>query len=133
MTETTSDTLEALADGLFAAPISRDRAIAALRDAFELGQLAATPTTPPPTPARTALGLPTDPEKRAGLMVQTVHLITADKVAEHGAETVIMAWIQQTLRQIAANGGNPAIDATVSVTGMDDGAITITGEGRLIA
>lgn len=79
---------------------------------------------------RTALGQPVDAATRQGMIAQAVHTIAPEKVAEHG-EDVLLAWIRQSLRELAATGADPLRDASVMIVGMDDGTVVVTAEARV--
>lgn len=129
-TDNPTEVLDALAARLadmLAPTVTLEQVAAVLRDAYDLGAMS---TEAPHPPAPSTLVTDTVPPGD-GLAVQTAHVITPDKIAEHGAETIIMAWVLQSLRTIAANGGDPTKDATISIDGMPDGSIVITGEGKV--
>ena len=65
-----------------------------------------------------------------GMIVRAIHTVKADQLAEHG-EVAVMAWIRQSLRELAALGANPMVDATVQLVGMDDGTLVVTAEGLI--
>lgn len=132
MTEETP-ILKALADELvqtifeLGAKEATAAALSALRDAYELGAM----SKPEPTPApRTAFGQPANPDQQAGFVARAVHTIPAEKIAEHG-EDALLAFMRQTMRELAQTGADPFRDMTIQVVGMPDGASIVAGEGRV--
>ncbi len=132
---TKTETLAALVDGYMNTPATdeneaRTQLLAALNDAYDLGAMSVPqPPASTATPAEklTAFGQALDRSKREGFVLNVVHTIEPDKVAEHG-EDVLLAWIRQTLRELAANGADPLKDATVQIVGLPDGTVVVTGE-----
>jgi len=131
MTDTLTETLEALTTGVCDAimppPGSRGTIFAALRDAYDLGAMSQTGPEPAPE-TRDAFGQLTDPEKREGLMVQVVHTIEPEQIAKHGYELSVMAWVQQTFRELHAGGATQ--DMTIAIVPVGD-TLVVTGEGPL--
>lgn len=134
---TKTESLAALADSVIAVDKpgaldwARGTIYAALNDAYELGAMSVPePPASTATPAEqlTAFGQALDQTKRAGFVAQVVHTIDPEKIAEHG-EDVLLAWIRQTLRELAQGGADPMKDATVQIVGMEDGTVVVTGEG----
>jgi hypothetical protein len=85
------------------------------------------PTDPKPSAREVAAAAKTG---GVGMIVQAVHTIRADQLDEHG-EDAILAWIKQALRELAAGGANPYLDATVQLVGMNDGTLVVTAEGLI--
>lgn len=148
MTDTTADALADIARPLLPAiaEASDGRAalaviVSALRDAFELGQLAVIaanaphPTTPTADEPRNAFGQVVGAEG-PGFLVEVRKVITAEQIAKRAAEGVaaehvVLAWILQSMREIASNGGNPLRDASVRLTGKPNGDVLLEAEGRV--
>jgi hypothetical protein len=86
----------------------------------------------PPVAAapRTAIGQPADETTRQGMIARAVHTIPPEKIAEHG-ETVLLAWIQQSIRELAQAGADPFRDVSLMIVGMQDGTVVVTGEARV--
>lgn len=87
----------------------------------------------PPVAAapRTAIGQPADATTRQGMIARAVHPINADTIAEHGVEVSIMAYLQQSIRELAQLGADPAKDSSFMVVGMEDGTVIVTAEARV--
>lgn len=133
---TENNTLDALADHAHQQTIGSSTAdgLAAIRravqDAYDLGTSASEqPAAPRLTLAeeRTAFGQAANPAKREGFVLNAVNTIKPEQITEHG-EDALLAWIRQTLRELAANGADPMKDATIQIVGMDDGTVVVTGE-----
>lgn len=128
-----TDIADRLCADLKITTVSRRRKIeAALLDAYDAGKLHDAPASSPRAGAmaRTALGERMRPG--AGLMVQIAHTIKAEDFAEHG-EVALLAWVQQSMRELAANGASPERDSTYQFVQLGDGTITISAEGAILA
>lgn len=106
-------------------PNRREILIDQLGIVFDAGKAAALAVEP--VAARTSFGQPADPQKRQGFVLNVVHTIQPEQIAEHG-EDALLAWIRQTLRELAANGANVLADASLQIVGMPDGVVVVTGE-----
>lgn len=105
----------------------RGRTLArAIRDAFEVGKLgptAANPVKPSATPVVAG--------DKAGMFASAVHTISAEKIAEHGPEVAITAYLRHAMRELAANGCRPDQGSSFEVVGMLDGTIVVTAEAMV--
>lgn len=136
--ESTAATLSAitaavLADvGIVPRTLKGRKIAGALHDAFELGKISPT--------ARTAVdmtdllgpgALPPATPTTPGLMARVVHTIEPAAFAEHGPELPLLAYLQQSVRELAAHGAQPHRDMTLQVVGMVDGTTVVTGEAQV--
>lgn len=99
------------------------------RDAYELGRLAEAPTAPPRASARDTFGARTGAPTE-GLAVHVVHGIKAEDYARDG-ELCLLAWVQQTFREVAQNGADPAKQLTLDLATLENGNILLTAEAAL--
>lgn len=135
---TATETLAALVDeqigaltarGSYSGPQLRAALLQLARDSYELGRLAESPTAPPRASARDTFGArrgtPTE-----GLAVHVVHGIKGEDYDRDG-EMCLLAWIQQTFREIAQNGADPAKQLTLDLARLENGNILLTAEAAL--
>lgn len=97
-----------------------------MHDAWELGKLSPTAVhqvVPSETPVHAG--------DKAGMVVSVAHTVSADKIAEHGPEVAMTAYLRQCMRELAANGARPEKSSSYEVVGMLDGTIVVTAEGTL--
>lgn len=135
---TPTETLSALCDeqigkltarGSYSRPQLHATLLQLARDAYELGRLAESPTAQPRASARDTFGARTG-ALTEGLAVHVVHGIKAEDYARDG-ELCLLAWIQQTFREIAQNGADPAKQLTLDLARLENGNILLTAEAAL--